>query len=143
MPTGSPASKIVGGREVQATRATGTSVCWTYVCGRWQYVRRGRAARRASQVDPVFQRRHRHHLRVGVQQLQPRAARRPDAEPPQRVARTVRQYMEQSVSRTCSHTCRLMTITMTSMMTNNVGHTHRIIESNKCDETTTEEKCEY
>ena len=33
MPTGSPASKIVGGREVQATRATGTSVCWTCVVG--------------------------------------------------------------------------------------------------------------
>jgi len=48
-------------------------------------------------VDPVFQRRDGHHLRVSVEQLQPRAARGPDTEPTTRVARTLLQYMEQQV----------------------------------------------
>ena len=48
-------------------------------------------------MDPVLQRRHGHHLRDGVQQLQPGAEGRPESEPPQRVTRPLQEHLEQPV----------------------------------------------
>ena len=48
-------------------------------------------------MDPVFQRRHGHHLRHGVEQLQPGSAGRRLSESRARVSGTVQQYMEQQV----------------------------------------------
>ena len=63
-----------------------------------QYVRRGRPARRAKEVDTVLQRRDGHHLRDGLQQLQHGATRGPQPEPAQGVARPLQEHMEQQVS---------------------------------------------
>ena len=68
-----------------------------YSCLFLQHVWRGRPARRAEKVDPVLQRRHGHHLRDGVQQLQPRAEGRPESEPPQRITRPLQEHLEQPV----------------------------------------------
>ncbi len=57
--------------------------------GEVPHVRRGRAAGRATEVDPVLQRRHRHHLRGRLLLIQHGPQGGSDPEPPPRGPRPI------------------------------------------------------
>ena len=63
-----------------------------------QHVRCGRTARRATQVDPVLQRRDGHHLRDGLLFVQHGPQRRSQSEPTARVARSLQIHLEQPMA---------------------------------------------